>query len=120
MKKLIIATLLSALSGGCMASSLRLPSAAELSGEWVLSGTEQHCDIRLNTEVLDSTTWRLVGDTTCLQTLLPEAPVGWRPTPDGVTLTQSDGSAVAFFSRNRDQYEHTLANGSVRILKKKA
>ncbi|MCL6407699.1 protease inhibitor Inh/omp19 family protein [Dickeya dadantii] len=120
MKQLIIATLLSALSGGCMASSLRLPSAAELSGQWVLSGAEQHCDIRLNTDVLDGTTWKLAGDSACLQKLLPEAPVGWRPTPDGLTLTQADGSAVAFFSRNRDRYEHKLVDGSVRTLKKKA
>ncbi|QDX30073.1 protease inhibitor Inh/omp19 family protein [Dickeya poaceiphila] len=120
MKKLIIATLLSALSGGCMASSLRLPSAAELSGEWVLSGTEQHCDIRLSTDVLDSTTWKLTGNHSCLQALLPQAPVGWRPTPDGLTLTKKDGSAVAFFSRNRDHFEHKLTDGRVRTLKKKA
>ncbi|WP_081642319.1 protease inhibitor Inh/omp19 family protein [Dickeya chrysanthemi] len=120
MKQLIIATLLGVLSGGCMASSLRLPSAAELSGEWVLSDAEQRCDIRLKTDVLDSTTWTLSGDSACLNTLLPEVPAGWRPTPDGLTLTQADGSAVAFFSRNRDHYEHKLANGSVRILKKKA
>ncbi len=102
-----------------MASSLRLPSAAELSGQWVLSSGEKQCELQLKTDVLDSTTWRLTTDSDCVRHLLPDVPQGWRPTPDGLTLTQHDGSAVAFFSRQQQHYEHQLADGSVRTLKKK-
>ncbi len=102
-----------------MASSLRLPQAAELSGLWVLSSGEKQCELQLKTAVLDGTTWQLTADAECVRHLLPGVPQGWRPTPDGLTLTQQDGSAVAFFSRQQASYEYRLADGSLRTLKKK-
>nr|WP_232427836.1 protease inhibitor Inh/omp19 family protein [Pectobacterium parmentieri] len=118
MKKLIIAALLSAISGGCMASSLKLPSASELSGVWQLRGGEQQCEVVLqNTPLVDST-WRLDGDAQCLKVLLSEVPAGWRPTPDGITLTKAQGQTVAFFSKEKEGYTLILPDGGTRTMHK--
>nr|WP_237028284.1 protease inhibitor Inh/omp19 family protein [Pectobacterium carotovorum] len=118
MKKLIIAALLSAISGGCMASSLKLPSASELSGVWQLRGGEQQCEVVLHNTPLVDNTWRFEGDAPCLKALLPDVPAGWRPTPDGITLTKEQGQSVAFFSKEKEGYTLILPDGSACTLHK--
>lgn len=118
MKRVIIAALFSIITGVGMASIIRLPSAEELSGSWRLSGTDLHCDLVLHTTPLTENTWRLEGDVRCLQALLAGVPVGWRPTPDGITLTREQGRTVAFFSRIGDRYEYRLPDGGLRVMHK--
>ncbi|MEH2920300.1 protease inhibitor Inh/omp19 family protein [Samsonia erythrinae] len=101
-----------------MASSLKLPSASELSGVWQLRGGEQQCDVVLRDMPLVDNTWRLDGDAQCLKTLLPDVPAGWRPTPDGITLTREQGQAVAFFSKGKEGYTLILPDGDTRTLHK--
>ncbi|MCW6568608.1 protease inhibitor Inh/omp19 family protein [Yersinia ruckeri] len=107
---LVVLTLMS--SGEIMASSLVLPKVGDLSGQWQLqlnaSGAKT-CDIELkNTPITPDLTWHASGDTDCLSQLLGSAPQGWRPTPDGIMLTDETGSAVAFFERAQNGYENTL------------
>lgn len=118
MKTLIIAAMLSAISGGAMASSLKLPSANELSGEWQLRSEEQQCEIVLRDTRLAEGIWRLEGDAHCLNALFASVPVGWRPAPDGITLTREHGQSVAFFSKEKEGYIHRLPEGRIYIMLK--
>ncbi|KFX06975.1 proteinase inhibitor [Pectobacterium betavasculorum] len=101
-----------------MASSLKLPSASELSGVWQLRDGEQECEVVLHSTPLVDNTWRLDGDAQCLKALLSDVPAGWRPTPDGITLTREQGDSVAFFSKEIKGYTLILPDGSTRTLHK--
>ena len=103
-----------------MASSLKLPSASELSGVWQLRGGEQQCEVVLHNASLVENTWRLEVDVQCLKALLPDVPAGWRPTPDGITLMKEQGQSVAFFSKEKEGYTLTLPDGSTRTLHKQS
>ena len=83
-----------------MATSPRLPLAAELKGSWVVE--EQGAGGRACRIVLQDTETQaghgLQTSPECLESLRLVAVVGWYPEPDGITLTRADKTAVAFFS----------------------
>ncbi|CNE39896.1 protease inhibitor Inh/omp19 family protein [Yersinia nurmii] len=110
-------------SGEIMASSQVLPKASDLSGQWQVQlnkSAEKACSIELqSTAIKPNLTWHASGDVACLEQLLGSAPQGWRPTPDGITLTDKTGGAVAFFERTQDGYEMTLPDDAgVMILRR--
>lgn len=111
---LAISTLMS--SGAIMASSLVLPNASDLSGQWQLqlnSSVVKVCGIELkSTAIKPNLTWHASGESSCLKQLLGSAPQGWRPTPDGITLTDGTGNALAFFERVQEGYEMTLPDNT--------
>ncbi|MGJ8515133.1 AprI/Inh family metalloprotease inhibitor [Carnimonas bestiolae] len=82
-----------------MASMLPLPSPQSLSGEWQLSSAEGECQLEFmlspNSRFRDFQLDRKAGQCSAI-----DEATGWRPTPDGITLTDSNGGRVAFFARD--------------------
>ncbi|MBI6548921.1 AprI/Inh family metalloprotease inhibitor [Xenorhabdus lircayensis] len=94
-----------------MASSLRLPTADELKGLWQLSDGHQVCSIALtDTRLPEGSIWAVKGDF-CVTALLGQPIEGWRPTPDGITLTDDDGNSLAFFEHGSEQWVAYLVDG---------
>jgi hypothetical protein len=91
------------LSNCTFASSLPLLAPSALKGHWQLIDAEDKaatCNVELSDEPIEGTNaYRFTASAQCLHPLaLKELPVAWRPTPDGMTLTNADGSMVAFLA----------------------
>lgn len=96
-------------TGAVMASSLLLPSAQSLAGQWQVANAEQQCQIEfLAGEQSEINGYSLVDRQHCLEKVLTAEVVGWRPAPDGIALLRADGSTLAFFSRDGDIYRNQL------------
>lgn len=96
-------------TGAVMASSLALPSAQSLAGQWLVANAEQQCQIEfLAGEQSEINGYSLVDRQHCLEKVLTAEVVGWRPAPDGIALLRADGSTLAFFSRDGDIYRNQL------------
>ncbi|HDU8662744.1 AprI/Inh family metalloprotease inhibitor [Serratia liquefaciens] len=96
-------------TGAVMASSLVLPSAQSLAGQWQVANAEQQCQIEfLAGEQSEINGYSLVDRQHCLEKVLTAEVVGWRPAPDGIALLRADGSTLAFFSRDGDIYRNQL------------
>ncbi|MBD2797275.1 protease inhibitor Inh/omp19 family protein [Xenorhabdus sp. 18] len=94
-----------------MASSLRLPPAGELKGLWQLSDGNKQCRIELtDTRLAEGSMWVVKGDA-CVTELVGQSVAGWYPSPDGITLTDSDGNSVAFFSHESEQWIAYFVDG---------
>jgi hypothetical protein len=97
------------ITGAVMASSLVLPSAQSLAGQWQVANAEQQCQIEfLAGEQSEINGYSLVDRQHCLEKVLTAEVVGWRPAPDGIALLRADGSTLAFFSRDGDIYRNQL------------
>ncbi|PHM28949.1 protease inhibitor Inh/omp19 family protein [Xenorhabdus budapestensis] len=104
-----------------MASSLNLPKPTELTGIWQISDKHQVCSVELtDTRLPEGSIWALKSDA-CLTKLVGNTVAGWRPTPDGITLTDADGNSRAFFGQESEQWVAYLVDGRelVMTLKKK-
>ena len=96
-------------TGAVMASSLVLPSAQSLAGQWLVANAEQQCQIEfLAGEQSEINGYSWVDRQHCLEKVLTAEVVGWRPAPDGIALLRADGSTLAFFSRDGDIYRNQL------------
>ncbi|PHM48655.1 protease inhibitor Inh/omp19 family protein [Xenorhabdus miraniensis] len=95
-----------------MASSLRLPPADELKGLWQLSDGQQVCRVELtDTRLPEGSIWALKSDA-CATALFGQPVEGWRPAPDGITLTDDDGNSLAFFGHeSEEQWVAYLVDG---------
>ncbi|NDJ55950.1 AprI/Inh family metalloprotease inhibitor [Enterobacteriaceae bacterium 4M9] len=104
-----------------MASSLVLPSAGSLAGQWVITDKGVSCRVRLETQEMSSANgYALTLLTPCPEQLLPASSVAWRPAPDGIELLAHDGSSTVFFSREGNHYRSDIWNDTGKILKRKA
>ncbi|EFO1665478.1 AprI/Inh family metalloprotease inhibitor [Escherichia coli] len=102
-----------------MASSLVLPPADSLSGQWTVTDKSNSCIIQLSTESVESANgYRLSISPSCGYVGLPEATVAWRPMPDGIALLDCDGSTVLFFSREGEHYRSQIWDNSGKVLKR--
>ncbi|MDT3250565.1 protease inhibitor Inh/omp19 family protein [Serratia sp. root2] len=110
------------LCSNTFASSLPLLAPSALKGHWQLTDIEGKiaaCDVELSDERIESTNaYRFTASSQCLQPLaLTELPVAWRPTPDGMTLTNADGSRVAFLALTAPKrYEVMNHDGKARFV----
>lgn len=105
-------------TGAVMASSLVLPTAQSLAGQWQVTDAEQQCQIEfLASEQSATNGYHLVDSQDCLKKVLTAEVVGWRPAPDGIALLQADGSTLVFFSRDGDIYRNQLGAGDGLTLK---
>lgn len=96
-------------TGTVMASSLVLPTAQSLAGQWQVADAEQQCQIVFSaSEQSETNGYQLVDQQGCLKKVLAAEVVGWRPAPDGIALLQADGSTLVFFSRDGDIYRNQL------------
>ncbi|WP_083181326.1 protease inhibitor Inh/omp19 family protein [Pseudomonas floridensis] len=107
------------ISGVGMATSLKLPSPAELSGKWRLFMQAQPgeaCELHLSTD-----NPQLGGDPACAARWLNETPTGWFPTPDGLAFTGKEGSGLVHFNHLGSQhYQARLPGGELLNLERVA
>lgn len=113
-----------------MASSLRLEEPAVFAGQWqaTLSAAgddrqaQEQQDKPSNTCTVELRTNQTLGDgADCLGAWLEQLPVGWFPSPDGLSVTGKEGSRIQFFSRQRDGlYLSTLKSGLIITLERTA
>ncbi|WP_069787556.1 protease inhibitor Inh/omp19 family protein [Pseudomonas salomonii] len=80
-----------------MASSLVLPTTAQLAGHWELKQQDQVCAL----DLLDQPN-ALAGDVACAERWLGDKPISWSPTPDGIWLFNTEGSGIIHLNREKD------------------
>ncbi|HGE8505072.1 AprI/Inh family metalloprotease inhibitor [Serratia ureilytica] len=115
---------MSVLCSSALASSLPLLEPAALKGDWQLAAIgdgKAVCEVQLSDEAVANTNaFRFSASAECLQPLalaLQTLPVAWRPTPDGMTLTDAEGSMVAFLALTAPKrYELIDRNGPSRFV----
>ena len=76
-----------------MASSLVLPTSAQLAGQWELKQQDQVCALKLVEQAN-----ALEGDIACAEQWLGDKPLTWSPTPDGLLLIGKDGTQSIFLA----------------------
>ncbi|MCJ7956850.1 MAG: protease inhibitor Inh/omp19 family protein [Pseudomonas sp.] len=80
-----------------MASSLVLPTTAQLAGHWQLHQQDQVCAL----DLLDQPN-ALAGDVACAALWLGDKPLTWLPTPDGIWLMNAQGTGIIHLNREKD------------------
>ncbi|MEN5201141.1 AprI/Inh family metalloprotease inhibitor [Pseudomonas wadenswilerensis] len=100
-----------------MASSLILPTPAQLAGEWTLypeADPAAGCELHLEE------TQTLHGDLDCVEELIGARPGGWLPTPDTLALMGGSGTALVHFNRYKPGiFKWTSASGKTLLLERK-
>lgn len=97
-----------------MASSLVLPSTAQLAGHWQLRQQEQVCELDLIAEPNS-----LAGDIECAQQWLGQKPLTWLPTPDGIWLMNTEGAGITHLNRQKEgEYTARSASGVELLLRR--
>ncbi|WP_083358486.1 AprI/Inh family metalloprotease inhibitor [Pseudomonas antarctica] len=79
-----------------MASSLVLPTTAQLAGHWQLHQQDQVCAL----DLLDQPN-ALAGDVACAEQWLGDKPLTWLPTPDGIWLMNAQDSGIIHLNREK-------------------
>ncbi|MFL9673675.1 AprI/Inh family metalloprotease inhibitor [Pseudomonas marginalis] len=97
-----------------MASSLVLPTSAQLAGHWQLHQQDQVCAL----DLLEQAN-ALGGDLACVAQWLGDKPLTWSPTPDGIWLFNAEGSGITHLNRQKDgEYQARTKSGTVVELKR--
>jgi hypothetical protein len=97
-----------------MASSLVLPTPAQLAGHWQLHQQEQVCALDLIEQAN-----ALGGDVACAEQWLGDKPLTWSPTPDGIWLMNAEGTGITHLNRQKDgQYQGRSKSGAVLLLQR--
>ncbi|OTA19772.1 proteinase inhibitor [Xenorhabdus beddingii] len=101
-------------------NDLDTPEIEELTGFWMLLNEEEHhlTNIELTgIRLPEGTIWELRDIESILSSILGKAVVGWRPAPDGITVTDKEGYRLAFFGALGGQWVTHLINGKKLIIK---
>nr|WP_307393013.1 protease inhibitor Inh/omp19 family protein [Pseudomonas cedrina] len=93
-----------------MASSLVLPTTAQLAGHWQLHQQDQMCAL----DLLEPAN-ALGGDVACAEQWLGEKPLSWSPTPDGIWLFNAQGSGITHLNRQKNGDYHARTPSGVVI-----
>ncbi len=97
-----------------MASSLVLPTAAQLAGHWELKQQDQVCALELVEQAN-----ALKGDVACVEQWLGEKPLTWSPTPDGIWLFNAAGSGITHLNRQKEgEYQARTKAGQLVVLQR--
>ena len=97
-----------------MASSLVLPTSAQLAGHWQLHQQDQVCAL----DLLEQAN-ALGGDVACAANWLGEKPLTWTPTPDGIWLMNAEGSGITHLNRQNDgEYKGLTPSGLEVVLQR--
>ncbi|OXS21283.1 AprI/Inh family metalloprotease inhibitor [Pseudomonas rhodesiae] len=98
-----------------MASSLVLPSSAQLAGHWQMQQQDQVCALDLIEQAN-----ALSGDVDCVAQWLGDKPLSWSPTPDGIWLMNAEGTGITHLNRQKEgEYQAKTATGAVVRLHRK-
>jgi hypothetical protein len=97
-----------------MASSLVLPTSAQLAGHWQLHQQDQVCAL----DLLEQAN-ALGGDVACVAQWLGDKPLTWSPTPDGIWLFNAEGSGITHLNRQKEgEYQARTKSGTMVELKR--
>ncbi|WP_248732457.1 AprI/Inh family metalloprotease inhibitor [Pseudomonas sp. MWU13-2517] len=97
-----------------MASSLVLPTTAQLAGHWELKQQDQVCAL----DLLEQAN-ALAGDVACVEQWLGDKPLTWSPTPDGIWLMNAEGTGITHLNRQREgEYKGRTPSGSEVVLQR--
>lgn len=97
-----------------MASSLVLPTSAQLAGHWQLRQHDQACALDLL-----ETANRLGGDVECAEQWLGDKPLSWSPTPDGIWLMNAAGTGITHLNRQKNgEYLGRTPQGDAVVLQR--
>ncbi|MGA9705384.1 protease inhibitor Inh/omp19 family protein [Pseudomonas sp.] len=97
-----------------MASSLVLPSNAQLAGHWQLLQAGQVCAL----DLLEQAN-ALAGDVACAEQWLGAKPLTWSPTPDGIWLMNAEGSGITHLNRQKEgEYKGRTPSGLEVVLQR--
>ena len=97
-----------------MASSLVLPSPAQLAGHWQLHQADQVCAL----DLLEQAN-ALGGDVACAEQWLGDKPLTWSPTPDGIWLMNAEGTGITHLNRQKEgEYQGRTAAGALVVLQR--
>ncbi|PRA27958.1 protease inhibitor Inh/omp19 family protein [Pseudomonas poae] len=97
-----------------MASSLVLPTSAQLAGHWQLHQQDQVCAL----DLLEQAN-ALGGDVACAAQWLGDKPLSWSPTPDGIWLMNAEGTGITHLNRQKNgEYQGRTPSGAVVILQR--
>lgn len=109
---------LSAASKALPMTSPRLPAAEELAGEWRLEWNGDSCAVSLSPIPLAAPppageTWSLEVSPGCARNASVAQLGGWRPTSDGIELTDQRGLTRQFLARTAPgTYESVAPQGN--------
>ena len=97
-----------------MASSLVLPTSAQLAGHWQLHQQGQVCAL----DLLEQAN-ALGGDVTCVEQWLGDKPLSWSPTPDGIWLMNAEGTGITHLNRQKNgEYQGHTPSGEAVVLQR--
>jgi len=97
-----------------MASSLVLPSSAQLAGHWQLHQQDQVCAL----DLLEQAN-ALGGDVACAEQWLGDKPLSWSPTPDGIWLMNAEGTGITHLNRQKNgEYQGRTPSGNAVVLQR--
>ncbi|WDU65065.1 protease inhibitor Inh/omp19 family protein [Pseudomonas poae] len=97
-----------------MASSLVLPTTAQLAGHWQLHQQGKVCAL----DLLEQAN-ALAGDVACAEQWLGDKPLSWSPTPDGIWLMNAEGSGITHLNRQKEgEYKGRTPSGSEVVLQR--
>ncbi len=100
-----------------MASSLVLPTSAQLAGHWQLHQAGQ-ADQICALDLLEAAN-ALGGDVACVAQWLGDKPLSWSPTPDGIWLMNAEGSGITHLNRQKEgEYQGRTPSGAVVVLQR--
>lgn len=92
-----------------MASSLVLPTTAQLAGHWSLHQQDQVCAL----DLLEQAN-ALGGDLACVEGWLGDKPLTWSPTPDGIWLMNAQGTGITHLNKQKEgDYQGRTPSGAV-------
>lgn len=120
----LLATFMMIFGDVAMASSLKLKDPSELAGKWqatLIAKDDSPEPQALQDKLSNVCTLELQANQTvgegadCLSAWLDgESAIGWFPEPDGLAITDKEGSKILFLSRQRDgSYKATLKSNLV-------
>lgn len=97
-----------------MASSLVLPTTAQLAGHWAFKQQDQVCAL----DLLDQPN-ALGGDVACAELWLGDKPLTWSPTPDGIWLMNAEGTGITHLNRQKEgEYKGHTPSGKEVVLQR--
>ncbi|OAE11885.1 alkaline proteinase inhibitor [Pseudomonas simiae] len=97
-----------------MASSLVLPTTAQLAGHWQLHQQDRVCAL----DLLEQAN-ALAGDVGCVTAWLGEKPLTWTPTPDGIWLMNAEGTGITHLNRQKEgEYKGRTPSGTEVVLQR--
>ncbi|MFL1417329.1 protease inhibitor Inh/omp19 family protein [Pseudomonas fildesensis] len=97
-----------------MASSLVLPTTAQLAGHWELHQQDQVCAL----DLLEQAN-ALGGDVACAEQWLGDKLLTWSPTPDGIWLMNAEGTGITHLNRQKDgEYKGRTPSGAEVVLQR--